>query len=62
MHRAATLRMFTDQVDYVVENDLELWYFVSCVIAISLIKILVRELIPDRPEWVIEEIDKINHR
>lgn len=54
--------MFTDQVDYVVENNLELWYFMSCVIAISLIKILVRELIPDRPEWVIEEIDKINHR
>ncbi|CAD8078721.1 unnamed protein product [Paramecium primaurelia] len=61
-HRYATLRMFTDQVDYVIENDLELWYFMSCVIAISLIKILVRELIPDRPDWVIEEIDKINHR
>ncbi|CAK83449.1 unnamed protein product (macronuclear) [Paramecium tetraurelia] len=61
-HRYATLRMFTDQVDYVIQNDLELWYFMSCVIAVSLIKILVRELIPDRPDWVIEEIDKINHR
>lgn len=54
--------MFTDNTSYVVDSNLELWYFVSCVIALSLIKILVRELIPDRPDWVIEEIDKINHR
>lgn len=54
--------MFTDNTNYVVDQNLELWYFVSCVIALSLIKILVRELIPDRPDWVIEEIDKINHR
>ncbi|CAK78542.1 unnamed protein product (macronuclear) [Paramecium tetraurelia] len=61
-HRNATLKMFTNDVDQIIQDDLELWYFISCVIAVTLIKILVRELIPDRPDWVIEEIDKINHR
>ncbi|CAD8178610.1 unnamed protein product [Paramecium pentaurelia] len=60
--RNATLKMFTNDIDQIIQNDLELWYFISFVIAVTLIKILVRQLIPDRPEWVIEEIDKINNR
>ncbi|CAD8095052.1 unnamed protein product [Paramecium sonneborni] len=61
-HKDATLKMFTNDINQIKDYDLELWYFISCVIAVTLIKILVRELIPDRPDWVIEEIDKINHR
>jgi anoctamin-8 len=61
-HKSATLRMFSSDWDTLEKDNLDLWYFISCILAISLIKILVRELIPDRPQWVIEEIDKINHR